>query len=186
MQDTVAVAKNLLGKKIVHIQNGVRLSGMIVETEAYIGTEDTACHAHKGKTKRTEIMFRKAGIAYIYLIYGMHELFNVVTRDEGMPEAVLIRAVEPMEGIGTMKKNRPIKGAAINLTNGPGKWTRAMNLTRAFNGYSLQSDILFIEEYQAFVENEITSTKRIGVEYAKGWRNKKLRFYITKNHAVSK
>ncbi len=186
LQDTLTVAKDLLGKLIVHIDKGSRLSGMIVETEAYLGEQDDACHASKGRTKRTEVMYQLGGHAYIYLIYGMYELFNVVTRHEGYPEAVLIRAVEPIDGIDQMTENYKHSLSSLKLTNGPGKFTKAMNITRSLNCNDLTTKPLFIEEYKNISNTEITVSKRIGIHYAKNWKDKNFRFYISNSPCVSK
>ncbi|MDU4045743.1 MAG: DNA-3-methyladenine glycosylase [Peptoniphilus harei] len=190
-RDTVEVAKNLLGKKIIRNISGNFFCAKIVETEAYLGLEDKACHSYGGNiTKRNEILYKEAGTIYVYLIYGMYNLLNIVTKNENDPEAVLIRAVEPIENIDAMAVNRFGKiykdlssYQKKNLTNGPGKLTMAMGIDRALNGKILSQDYLYIEEGED-VRN-IIETKRIGIDYAGEDANLPLRFYIKDNPYVS-
>ena len=190
-RDTVEVAKNLLGKKIIRNISGNFFCAKIVETEAYLGLEDKACHSYGGNiTKRNEILYKEAGTIYVYLIYGMYNLLNIVTKNENDPEAVLIRAVEPIENIDAMAVNRFGKiykdlssYQKKNLTNGPGKLTMAMEIDRALNGKILSPDYLFIEDGE-YVKN-IIETKRIGIDYAGEDANLPLRFYIEDNPYVS-
>lgn len=190
-RDTVEVAKNLLGKKIIRNISGNFFCAKIVETEAYLGLEDKACHSYGGNiTKRNEILYKEAGTIYVYLIYGMYNLLNIVTKSENDPEAVLIRAVEPIENIDAMAVNRFGKiykdlssYQKKNLTNGPGKLTMAMEIDRALNGKILSQDYLYIEEGED-VRN-IIETKRIGIDYAGEDANLPLRFYIEDNPYVS-
>ena len=190
-RDTVEVAKNLLGKKIIRNISGNFFCAKIVETEAYLGLEDRACHSYGGNiTKRNEILYKEAGTIYVYLIYGMYNLLNIVTKNENDPEAVLIRAVEPIENIDAMAVNRFGKiykdlssYQKKNLTNGPGKLTMAMEIDRALNGKILSQDYLYIEEGED-VRN-IIETKRIGIDYAGEDANLPLRFYIENNPYVS-
>ena len=190
-RDTVEVAKNLLGKKIIRNISGNFFCAKIVETEAYLGLEDRACHSYGGNiTKRNEILYKEAGTIYVYLIYGMYNLLNIVTKNENDPEAVLIRAVEPIENIVAMAVNRFGKiykdlssYQKKNLTNGPGKLTMAMGIDRDLNGKILSQDYLYIEEGED-VRN-IIETKRIGIDYAGEDANLPLRFYIKDNPYVS-
>ncbi len=186
LQDTLTVAHDLLGMRLVFVRDGIRLSGMIVETEAYLGEVDLACHSSKGKTKRTEVMYGQAGHAYVYLIYGVYEMFNVVTRPKGHPEAVLVRGIEPLESIEVMKSNYPSIKHHQKLTNGPGKLTKAFHITREYNGHDLLRDPLFIESYKKVNHKEIAASKRIGLKCSKEWRDKEYRFYIKSNSFVSK
>jgi len=164
-QDTLTVARELLGKKLVRSLDGQILSGMIVETEAYIGTTDTACHASKGKTPRNAVMFGKAGIAYIYFVYGMHYMLNVVTEAEDNPCAVLIRAIMPVEGRADMEIRR--KRSGKNLTDGPAKVCQAMGIDKGLNGWDLtRGEFLRIEEYQIISSERIHRSPRIGINYA--------------------
>ena len=190
-RDTVEVAKNLLGKKIIRNISGNFFCAKIVETEAYIGLEDRACHSYGGNiTKRNEILYKEGGTIYVYLIYGKYNLLNIVTKNENDPEAVLIRAVEPIENIDAMSLNRFGKiykdlssYQKKNLTNGPGKLTIAMGIDRALNGKILSQDYLFIEDGE-YVKN-IIETKRIGIDYAGEDANLPLRYYIKDNPYVS-
>jgi len=162
-RDTLTVARQLLGQRLVRILDGQRLSGRIVEVEAYIGQADQACHAARGLTPRTAVMFGPPGHAYIYFIYGMHHCLNVVTEQEGFPAAVLIRALEPLEGLPIMRRHRPCR-PDHELANGPGKLCQALGITRALNGVDLvTSDVLFIEEDAPVPDEEVQTTPRIGV-----------------------
>lgn len=192
-RDTITVAKELLGKVLVHNYNGQLLKGKIVETEAYLGLKDKAAHSYGGrKTKRVEVMYGPAGIAYVYFIYGMYYCFNIVTQEEGIPEAVLIRGIEPIENIDLMAINRfnkPYKELTKyqkkNLTNGPGKLCMALNITKeVHNGLDLCGDILYLEEGNG--ENfNIIETTRIGIDYAEEAKYFPYRFYIEGNPYVS-
>ena len=136
-EDVVQIAKDLLGKVLVTYWNGERTVGRIVETEAYAGQLDKASHAYKGRTKRTEIMFGEGGKAYIYLCYGIHQMFNIVTNVHGTPHAILIRAVEPIEGHAIMLQRTGKKVADYSLTRGPGNVGKAFGFHTTQNGYSL-------------------------------------------------
>ncbi|MBI3326196.1 MAG: DNA-3-methyladenine glycosylase [Nitrospinae bacterium] len=183
-QPTVTVAQQLLGKYLVrgHPQGGT--AGKIVETEAYVGPDDKASHASKGRTPRTTIMFGPAGYAYVYLIYGFHHCFNIVTEMQGYPAAVLIRAVEPVEGIELMRARRRTHDAR-NLTNGPGKVCQAFAIDRSFNGADVCGDVLFVED-RGDSPPAIVLTTRVGVEFAGPWKDKPWRFYIRGHAAVSR
>ena len=192
LKDTVAVARQLLGKLLVHEVDGKRISGIIVETEAYLGTEDRAAHTFGGRrTLRNEAMYGPGGHAYIYFIYGMYYCFNVVTGHEGVPEAVLVRALEPVEGLDFMAAARYKKDYAplstrqsINLTNGPGKLCMALIIDRSLNGEDLCGSRVYIEDRNE--TPDICSSKRIGIDYAGDDRDLPLRFYIQNNKYVSK
>lgn len=192
-RNTLTVAKELLGKVLVHNINGEKLKGTIVETEAYLGIRDKAAHSYGGrKTKRVEAMYGLPGTAYVYLIYGLYYCFNIVTEKEGVPEAVLIRAIEPIEGLDLMAKNRfgisydnLTKYQKKNLTNGPGKLTRALNIDKALNMIDLCGDRLYLEEGDNS-EFNIVETTRIGIDYAEEAKDFPYRFYIQGNSYVSK
>ena len=172
-RDTIVVAKELLGKLLVHDSRGVKRIGRIVEVEAYLGPHDLAAHSAKGRTKRTEIMFGPPGHAYVYLIYGMYHCMNVVTEREGHASAVLLRAIEPVKNVE-------------GKTCGPGLLCRAMKVDRRLNGHDLLSDNFYIaapEESESFT---IVKRPRIGVDYAKHWAKRHLRFYIKDNPFVSR
>lgn len=185
-RDTVEVAKDLLGQKLVHIHNGERLSGVITEVEAYLGAKDKACHTYNfRRTPRTEMMYQVGGTSYIYFIYGMHFCFNVVTQTEGVPEAVLIRALEPVEGVETMKALRRQQNI-LNLTTGPGKLAQALALTKSQNGLLLNSETLFIESEESNIDKTIVEKPRIGVAYAEDHALWPLRFYLKESKYISK
>jgi len=172
-RDTVAVAKELLGKYLVHVARGVERIGRIVEVEAYLGPHDLAAHSARGLTERTRVMFGPPGHAYVYLIYGIYHCLNVVTEREGHASAVLLRALEPV---------RHIKGR----TCGPGLLCRALKIDRRRNAHDLLSDDLFIAEPDPAESFSIVQRPRIGVDYAKHWAKRHLRFYIKGNAFVSR
>ena len=171
-RDTTLVARELLGKLLVHQTTNHRYIGKIVEVEAYLGPHDLAAHSSKGLTPRTKIMFGPPGHAYVYFIYGMYFCMNIVTEPEGQAAAVLLRAVEPVEGIE-------------GRTCGPGLLCRAMHIDRRLNGHDLLSDNIFIAAPQPAGKFAIVKRPRIGVEYAKHWARRHLRFYIKGNPHVS-
>jgi len=191
-RDTITVAKDLLGKVLVHNNKGNIMKGKIVETEAYLGLRDKAAHAYGGRrTKRVEVMYGPPGVAYVYFIYGMYYCFNIVAQEEGVPEAVLVRAIEPIESIDQMAINRFKKPyeeltryQKRNLTNGPGKLCMALNITKEHNGLDLCEDTLYVEEGEEEDFNIITS-KRIGIDYAEEAKDFPYRFYIEGNPYVS-
>jgi DNA-3-methyladenine glycosylase len=164
-RDTLQVARALIGKKLVRQINGLELVGMIVETEAYYGEADSACHAHRGKTSRNAVMFGAPGHAYVYFTYGMHYMLNLVTEAKGSPCAVLIRAVLPFAGIEEMEVRRRRKGA--ELTNGPAKLCQALGIDKSLNGWDLtRSKELWVEDYKKIKAESIITTPRIGIDYA--------------------
>lgn len=190
-RNTEIVAKELLGKILVHEVDGKRISGKIVETEAYLGLIDKAAHSYGGrKTPRVEVMYGNAGLSYVFIIYGMYYCFNVVTQKEGIPEAVLIRALEPVEGLDIMANERfkkdyndLTKTQIKNLTNGPGKLCNALQINKNLNGEDLCNNKLYIEDSNETF-NMVTS-KRIGIDYAEEAKDFPLRFYIEDNKYVS-
>ncbi len=159
---TLEVAHELIGKILEVRRNGVSLSGRIVEAEAYIGEDDPACHARFGKTGRNAVMYGDAGHIYVYFIYGMYYMLNFVTEPEGMPAAVLIRALEPLSGLETMKKRRGITNLR-QLTNGPGKLCQALALTTADTGQDLFRAALHVSD-DGFRPSEIVESTRIGIK----------------------
>lgn len=166
--DVVAIAKQLIGKVLCTKIDGKLTTARIVETEAYRGPEDRACHAYQNKkTKRNSAMFAIGGTAYVYQCYGLHYLFNVVTGSEEMPHAVLIRAVEPLIGIDTMLARRNFTSLIPPLTNGPGALTKALGITLLQNYISLQSDMIWIEKIATDMPSEkIIASPRVGIHYA--------------------
>ena len=179
--DVVQISKDLLGKTLVTNFNGKKTAGIIVETEAYRGPDDKACHAHLNRlTRRTRIMFEEGGCAYIYLCYGIHHLFNIVTAVKGMPHAVLVRAVQPAEGIPFMLKRRNMQQVKTRLTAGPGILSQALGITKAYTGISL------LDKKNIWIENRGTEVKadnilaspRVGVDYAEECADWPWRFRI--------
>ena len=182
---TRKVAKELLGKYLVRRIGKKTLSGKIVETEAYIGPQDKASHAYGGKiTKRNRAEYLKGGHLYIYLVYGMYWQLNITTEREGKPECVLIRALEPVEGVKRFKKQNP---KFKNLANGPGKLCRWLKLDKSFYGEDLcKSKRLWVEDRgEKIKKSQIVRSKRIGIEYAQEWKDKLWRFYIKGSEFVS-
>jgi len=167
-EDVEQVARELLGTVLVTQINGQRCSGIIVETEAYAGVNDKASHAWNGRrTKRTGTMYLPGGHAYVYLIYGIHSLFNVVTNKPGIPHAVLVRAIEPLEGIGAMLTRRKMREIKYNLCAGPGLLTQALGIRTAHSGIDLQGNTIWIEAGKQKTEAaQILSRPRVGVGYA--------------------
>jgi len=172
-RSTEDVARALLGKHLVHVQDGVERRARIVETEAYVGAHDLASHSSKGVTPRTAIMYGPPGHAYVYLIYGMHNCMNVVTEAEGHGAAVLLRAVEPIANIE-------------GNTKGPGLLCRALGIDRQLNGHDLLSDDFYIAEPPHRETFSIVARPRIGVAYAAEWADAALRFYIEGNPFISR
>jgi DNA-3-methyladenine glycosylase len=184
-RSTLLVAKELLGKVLVRRLDRRRLSGMIVEVEAYVGPHDLACHASKGRTPRTEIMFGPAGMAYVYMIYGFYFCLNAVTEAEGHAAAVLIRAVEPIENVALMRTLRNNVERDIDIASGPGKLCRAMSIDKQLNGEDLTGRVLWIED-RNLKPGSIRSSPRVGVDYAGEYKDKPWRFYVDGNPHVSR
>ena len=185
--NVVDVARQLLGKVLCTRFDGVLTRGKIVETEAYCGNNDKACHANNQKmTKRNKVMFSAGGSAYVYLCYGIHHLFNVVTNVEGQADAVLIRAIEPIEGIETMmtRRNLSIKGKRIS--GGPAMLTQSLGINTFHNGTVLNGASIWIKDVLPIDEEYIASATRIGVEYAEEDALKPWRFFIKENTWVSR
>ncbi|MCL5883828.1 MAG: DNA-3-methyladenine glycosylase [Deltaproteobacteria bacterium] len=172
-RDTVAVAKDLLGKHLIHVAGGAERIGRIVEVEAYLGPHDRASHSSRGLTARTRIMFGPPGHAYVYLVYGLHCCMNVVTERDGHASAVLIRAVEPVKN-------------TEGSTRGPGRLCKAMRIDRRLNGHDLTSDDFHIADPPVPEPLSIVTKPRVGVDYAGRWARRRLRFYIRGNPFVSK
>ena len=172
-RETEAVARGLLGMLLAHRVEGRLRVGRVVETEAYLGPHDLAAHSARGRTARTEVMFGPPGHAYVYLIYGVHHCMNVVTEPEGKAAAVLIRALEPVQGI---------EGS----TKGPGLLCRALGIDRSHSGHDLIGDDLFLAEPADRGPIEVVARPRIGVAYAGEWAAKPLRFYVAGNAFVSR
>lgn len=172
-RDTIVVAKELLGKFLVHVVNGIERIGKIVEVEAYLGSHDLAAHSAKGLTPRTKVMFGPPGHSYVYMIYGMYYCMNVVTEREGHAAAVLLRAIEPIKNIE-------------GKTKGPGLLCQAMDIDKRLHGHDLESEHFYVLASEDEVPFKIVKRPRIGVDYAKHWARRLLRFYIKDNPFVSK
>jgi DNA-3-methyladenine glycosylase len=182
-RETEIVARELLGTILeCRTEDGIA-SGVIVETEAYIGEHDLACHAAAGRTKRTEPLYGPPGNAYVYFIYGMHWCINAVTRAEGLPSAVLIRALEPLEGLSLMRARRPKARSDRELTNGPGKLCAALGIDRRMNALPLQRYPLVIRNGVAVADSDVVVTPRIGITQAADWP---LRYFVRGNAYVSR
>jgi len=186
--DVVKIARELLGKVLVTNINGQHTAGIIVETEAYAGPTDKACHAFcNRRTRRTNVMFEEGGVAYVYLCYGIHHLLNVVTHVADAPYAVLIRGIEPLEGIDEMLERRGAELFKPSLTAGPGSLSAAMGIKTALSGVSLQGPEIFIEDRGIKIpESEIVAGTRVGVAYAAEDALLPYRFSIKANKYVSK
>lgn len=186
-RDSLIVAKELLGKILIHKTVEGIVSGRIVETEAYKGPEDKASHSYGNKrTPRTETMFGPKGCAYIYLIYGLYCCLNVTSGAvDGKPEATLIRAIEPLQGLDLMMKRRGPTGNKSNLASGPGRLCMAFGLSKVQNGIDVCQPPFYIEDNQKVDYGDIIEAARIGVDYAAEWKDMPWRFYIKNNPFVS-
>jgi len=185
--DVLAVARDLLGKKlVVPTRSGARVAGLIVETEAYRGPEDRASHAFGGRrTQRTETMYGNGGTAYVYFIYGMYNQFNVVTNVADTPHAVLVRALEPVEGLDVIRRRRRGR-SEYEMTSGPGRLCIAMGIDRGLDKADLLGDRVWIEEGVSISPRQIARGPRIGIDYAEKWVSKPWRFWIKDNPFVSR
>lgn len=194
-RDSTLVAQELLGKILVHEVGGQKLSVKIVEVEAYMGIEDKAAHSYGGRrTNRVEVMYGEPGFSYVFMIYGMYYCFNVVTQAKGNPQAVLIRAVEPIEGLEQMAQNRfhkefqqLSKSQLKALTNGPGKLCKALQIDKNQNGVDLCGNTLYIEDRKEEQREsfKIVSDKRVGIDYAEEAKDYLWRYYIEEHPCVS-
>lgn len=184
LQDGLTLARKLIGKYLVRKLNGYELKGKIVETEAYMGINDQGSHTYGGKrTERTKILYAEGGLVYVYSIYGIYYCLNIVANQESTPQAVFIRALEPINGISTMKKNRD-KTNIKNLTNGPSKLCQALKIDKALYGYDLKKGGNLYLENGKVVEN-ISSSPRINIDYAQEDKDRPWRFYESGNPFVS-
>jgi len=182
-RDTEIVSRELLGAVLECKTDDGITSGIIVETEAYLGEHDLACHAAAGRTRRTEHLYGPAGIAYVYFIYGMYWCFNAVTRAEGSPSAVLVRALEPLDGISLMHRRRPRIQNDADLTNGPGKLCTALGITGSHTGKSLQRYPIVIRAGESVSDDAVEVTARIGITKSADWP---LRWIVRGNRFVSR
>jgi DNA-3-methyladenine glycosylase len=184
-RSTLEVASDLLGKVLVRRLGRNDLAGKIVETEAYVGPHDLACHASRGHTPRTSIMFGPAGYAYVYMIYGFYFCLNVVTEYPGYPAAVLIRAVEPLESLDLMRELRNNPGRDTNIASGPGKLCMAMSIDKQLNGADLLGTTIWIED-RKIDPGPIRTSPRVGVDYAQEYKDKPWRFFVDGSPHVSR
>jgi len=185
--DTLRVARDLLGKVlVVPTSDGRRVSGMIVETEAYLGEIDKAAHSFGGRrTARNEVTYAEGGHVYVFFVYGMYYQLNLVTGLADHPHVVLIRAVEPVEGIEVMRGRRgPMKDK--NLTSGPGKLCIAFGITRELNGEDLMGERIWVENHRSLKKSEIANGPRVGIDYAEEFVDEPWRFWVKGNEFVSK
>jgi len=165
-ENVVFLAKDLIGKQLSTCIDGVLTSGVITETEAYAGQGDKACHAHLGRfTKRTKVMYESGGIAYVYLCYGIHHLFNIVTNTKGNADAILVRAIEPTLGMDIMQERRGKSKMDKTLTSGPGNISKALGISKTYNSLSVTGENIWIEDIGHNPSN-IKETTRIGIDYA--------------------
>ncbi len=179
------VALELLGQYLVRKHSGVKLVVKIVEVEGYVGPKDKASHAYGGRrTKRNSVMYQRGGVFYVYKIYGLYHCLNIVTGLKDDPQAVLIRAVEPIEGVEQLLKNRNI-GTEKNLTNGPGKLTQAMEIDLNFNSQSVENKELYLLKREKVKINQIVKVPRINIDYAEECKDLPLRFYLKGNKFIS-
>lgn len=187
-QDILKVSRDLLGKILVHETPEGTVAGRIVEVEAYAGPEDRAAHSYGGRrTQRNDVMYGEKGHAYVYLIYGMYYCVNFTAGNvPEKPEAVLIRALEPVEGMEFMAKHRKLTDGLKNLTNGPGRLCMAMGISKAENKLDVTAPPFYIRNAEPVPQSEVAETTRVGVDYAEEWKDKPWRFYIKGNPYVSK
>lgn len=186
--DVNALAVQLLGKQLFTFIDGQLTGGTIVETEAYKGVEDKASHAYGGRfTPRTQTMYQPGGVSYVYLCYGIHHLFNVVTAPEGIPHAVLIRGLEPVEGLDMMLERRNMTMLKPNLTAGPGALAKAMGIDRTLNAKDLLGDEIWIADNGIYyTEDQLVASPRVGVDYAGDHALLPWRYYVKGNKYVSR
>lgn len=186
-RSVLEVARDLLGKKlVVSNRSGARVAGIIVETEAYRGPEDRASHAYNGRrTQRTETMYGIGGTAYVYFVYGMYHQFNVVTNVEDVPHAILVRAVEPVEGLDFIRRRRRGR-PEYESTSGPGRLCLALGIDRRLDKADLLGDRVWIEEGVSISPHQIARGPRVGIDYAEDWVNKPWRFWVKDNPFVSR
>jgi len=187
-EDVVSLAKDLLGKILYTKIDNEITAGIIVETEAYFGIKDKASHAYGGRrTNRTETMYSNGGIAYVYLCYGMHNLFNIVSSKENDPHAVLIRGIEPLIGIDIIEQRRNMPHTKGAISAGPGSAAKALGIDKTFNAKNLTGDEIWIEDHAIrYKDEDIAATPRVGIAYAKEHALLPWRFFVKGNKYVSK
>jgi len=186
--DVITLSRNLIGKYLFTRIDNVITGGYIVETEAYNGAIDKASHAYGNRlTPRTKTMFMQGGIAYVYLCYGIHEMFNIVVAEEGTPHAILVRAINPTDGLEAMQVRRNMPVTKPTITMGPGSVAKALGISRAINAFDLAGDTIWVEDRGlSFADNDIAVVPRVGVDYAGEDALLPYRFYVKGNPYVSK
>ncbi len=185
--DVISISQDLLGKAVYTCLDGVITAGIIVETEAYRAPEDRASHAYGNRrTARNTVMFNEGGVAYVYLCYGLHYLLNIVTATSDVPHAILIRAIEPLEGLETMIFRRKKKKLDRSLTNGPGSVSQALGIDLSFNGEALEGPRIWIAENRIVKPSEIISGPRVGIDYAGEDAKLPWRFRVKDNPYIGK
>ncbi|MBD1392110.1 DNA-3-methyladenine glycosylase [Mucilaginibacter glaciei] len=186
--DVVALSRDLIGKYLFTCIDGNLTGGYIVETEAYAGIIDKASHAHGGRmTPRTKTMYLQGGVSYVYLCYGIHEMFNIVTSVDGQPHAILIRAIHPTDGLDMIMARRDMDTLKPNITRGPGSVAKALGISRNINAMSLQGDTIWVEDRGlTFPDVEVVAGPRVGIDYAGDDALLPYRFYLKENIFVSK
>lgn len=186
--DVVTLSKDLIGKYLVTCIDGITTGGYIVETEAYNGAMDRASHAFGNRlTPRTKTMFMQGGVAYVYLCYGIHEMFNIVVAEEGVPHAILVRAINPTEGLEAMQVRRNMQVLKPTITMGPGSVAKALGISRTINAFDLTGGTIWIEDRGlSFPHDSIAAVPRVGVDYAGEDALLPYRFYVKGNPYVSK
>jgi DNA-3-methyladenine glycosylase len=183
----LVVARDLLGARLVRLENGQRLAGLITETEAYSGENDLGCHCRAGRTPRTAVMYGPPGHAYVYFTYGMHWCLNFVVEQDGFPAAVLLRAIQPIEGLEVIADRRA-KLPPVHWTDGPARLTRALNIDKAFNGADLctASASLFIESGLSIPDSQVKITSRIGLKNVpEPWKSIPWRFLVASHSLLA-
>lgn len=185
--DTLGIAQALLGKKLVTTFDGITTSGIICETEAYCGIEDRGCHAYNNRfTERTKVMYNEGGVSYVYICYGIHYLFNVVTHNAGEPHAILIRAIEPLEGIEFMLGRRKLQKYSKNIGAGPGLVTQCLGITTKHNGLSLMGQAIRICDAEPIDPKKIIASPRVGMNFSGLYKLIPWRFRIADSPFTSK
>lgn len=187
-EDVVSIARQLLGKHVYSLIDGKLTGGIIVETEAYRGPDDRGSHAHNNRrTPRNEMMYSAGGVAYMYICYGIHDMLNIVTGTDGMSHAALIRAIEPTEGLDTMRIRRGINDQDRRLCQGPGALAKALGLTKLHNGADLQGDAIWLsDEGTIYNDDQVVASARIGMNFDGPYKTIPWRFYVKGNPFVSR
>lgn len=187
-QDVVSVARHLLGKHIYSLVDGQLTGGIIVETEAYRGPDDRGSHAYNGKrTARNEMMYNAGGLVYMYICYGIHDMLNIVTGEEGISHAALIRAIQPIEGIDIMRHRRALFDKDLRLCQGPGSLAKSLGLSKIHNGVDLQGNVIWLtDEKHTYTDEQVVCSARVGMNFDGLYKAIPWRFYVKGNQYVSR